>query len=176
MAKDQALINSGTTGNFINQQFVLKYHLETKKLTKSLHICNVDGTRNSVGEIIRYCDLQFKIGQQGHQVCFLVTNLRMNRIILGYPWLAQFNPDIDWPNVCVWGPRLQVQTLKQQKQQIQKTMITQQMAEVTYNETKTNTEATIPQKYTQHAFIFSEEEAKHFPPERSGYDHQIKLN
>ena len=54
-------------------------------------------------------------------------------------------------------------------------MIAQQMAEVTYDTLKTNTETTIPQKYSQHAFIFSEEEAKRFPPERPRYDHWIKL-
>src|SRR5487761_1679830 len=49
------------------------------------------------------------------------------------------------------------------------------MAEASHDPATKNTEATIPEKYKQHAFIFSEEEAKRFPPERPGYDHQIKL-
>ena len=49
------------------------------------------------------------------------------------------------------------------------------MAKATHDPSKTNTEATIPEKYKQHAFIFLEEEAKWFPPERPSYDHQIKL-
>src|SRR5487761_1371503 len=49
------------------------------------------------------------------------------------------------------------------------------MAEASHDPATKNTEATIPEKYKQHAFIFSEEEAKRFPPERLGYDHQIKL-
>ena len=49
------------------------------------------------------------------------------------------------------------------------------MAEAVYDSSKTNSEATIPEKYKRHVFIFSEEEAKRFPPEQPGYDHQIKL-
>src|SRR5487761_1191177 len=49
------------------------------------------------------------------------------------------------------------------------------MAEASHDPTTKHTESTIPEKYKRHAFIFSEEEAKRFPPERPGYDHQIKL-
>ena len=175
MAEDQALIDSKATENFINHQFTTKHHLGTRKLDRPLHIWNVDGTKNSAGEITKYCDLWFRTGQQEHRVRFLVTNLGTDWIILGYPWLAQFNPDIDWPNTCVQGPKTQVYTLKHQAPLLQKTTIAQQMAEATHNPSKVNTKATIPNKYKQHAFIFSEKEAKHFPPERPGYDHQIKL-
>jgi Reverse transcriptase (RNA-dependent DNA polymerase) len=48
------------------------------------------------------------------------------------------------------------------------------MSEKAYNNTKVNTEQTIPTEYQQHAKVFSETEATRFPPSRP-WDHQIKL-
>jgi len=42
---------------------------------------------------------------------FCVTNLGSNRIILGYPWLCTFNPDIDWPNCKLIGPKVKMETM-----------------------------------------------------------------
>ncbi len=32
-------------------------------------------------------------------------------MILGYPWLHTFNPDIDWPNCKLIGPPVKIETL-----------------------------------------------------------------
>jgi hypothetical protein len=32
-------------------------------------------------------------------------------MILGYPWLRTFNPDIDWPNCKLIGPEINMETL-----------------------------------------------------------------
>jgi hypothetical protein len=51
-------------------------------------------------------------------------------------------------------------------EQIRKTTIAQQMAEKAYNSSKVNTEETIPPKFARHKKVFSEQEAKRFPPKR----------
>jgi hypothetical protein len=38
------------------------------------------------------------------------------------------------------------------------------MAEQYHDETKVNTESTIPEEYQQHTKVFSEQEASRFPP------------
>jgi len=38
-------------------------------------------------------------------------NLGGDRFIFGYPWLATFNPDINWPEAIINGPRFRVETL-----------------------------------------------------------------
>jgi hypothetical protein len=48
------------------------------------------------------------------------------------------------------------------------------MAEKAYNSSKVNTEETIPPKFARHKKVFSEQEAKHFPPKRP-WDHRINL-
>src|SRR5882757_1076501 len=38
-------------------------------------------------------------------------NLGGDRFIFGYPWLATFNPEINWPEATINGPRFRVETL-----------------------------------------------------------------
>jgi hypothetical protein len=35
---------------------------------------------------------------------FLIIDLGRDQIILRYPWLREFNPDIDWPMKFIKGP------------------------------------------------------------------------
>ena len=35
---------------------------------------------------------------------FLIIDLGRDRIIFGYPWLREFNPEIDWPTKFIKGP------------------------------------------------------------------------
>ena len=39
-----------------------------------------------------------------------MTNLGNNRAILGYPWLRDFNPKIDWPTGKLEGPPVEIET------------------------------------------------------------------
>ena len=59
---------------------------------------NVDGTKNSAGNITHLADII--IDYQGHceKVTAKVTDLGKNQVILGYTWLKKHNPDIDWTN------------------------------------------------------------------------------
>ena len=42
---------------------------------------------------------------------FYVTNLGSDKMILGYPWLCAFNPDIDWPSCKLIGPIIKMEML-----------------------------------------------------------------
>ena len=42
---------------------------------------------------------------------FYVTNLGRDHIIFGYPWCRTFNPDINWTNAQLKGPKVQGETL-----------------------------------------------------------------
>jgi hypothetical protein len=49
-----------------------------------------------VGSITHYVDLQVRVGTKVKDMKFLVTNIGEDEIILGYPWLAAFQPIINW--------------------------------------------------------------------------------
>jgi len=67
-----------------------------EKLKKPLLVRNVDGIVNAGGAITHQieCNMFFK----GHmeRARINVCNLGKTEVILGMPWLAAYNPEIDW--------------------------------------------------------------------------------
>jgi hypothetical protein len=111
MAEEVALIDSGTTENFIDQETVKKLKLGSKKLSEPIRLRNIDGTYNQSGSVTHFIDLLVSRGGRKITQQFYVTNLGSDRIILGYPWLRAFNPDIDWPNCKLVGPKVKMETM-----------------------------------------------------------------
>ncbi len=95
MAEEIALVDSGTTENFINQETVKKLKLGTKKLETLVGLQNIDGTFNKSEQITHYLNLLISHRTKENSKHFYVTNLRSDQLILGYPWLHTFNPNID---------------------------------------------------------------------------------
>jgi hypothetical protein len=97
--------------NFMDQATVKKLKLGTKKLKYQIPVRNIDGTNNKAGHITDYIDLIIVQGTRKIPTKFYITNLGGDRAILGYPWLRDFNPDIDWPTGKLRGPQIEIQTL-----------------------------------------------------------------
>ena len=90
------LINSGAGGKFIDQNFVKKAGIRTQNLETPMKARNIDRTENKRGTIRQFVDLDLKINGRSCNTRLLVTGLGNERIILGFPWLAEQNPDINW--------------------------------------------------------------------------------
>jgi len=105
-----ALVDSGAMENFMDQATVKKLKLGTKKLKYQIPVRNIDGTNNKAGHITDYIDLIITRGTKKVPTKFYVTNLGGDRAILGYPWLRDFNPDIDWPTGKLKGPQVKIET------------------------------------------------------------------
>jgi hypothetical protein len=90
------LLDTGAGGKFINQNFVQNQKIETKKLKYPIKVFNVDRTPNKRGTITKYTQLDLTINGQTQTHNLLVTGLGKQKIILGYPWFKQTNPDINW--------------------------------------------------------------------------------
>ena len=90
------LIDSGAGGKFIDQNFARKIGVRIQNLETPMHAQNVDGTENKRGTIRQFVDLNLKINGRSCNMRLLITRLGNKRIILGFPWLAEQNPDIDW--------------------------------------------------------------------------------
>ena len=56
----------------------------------------MDGTPNKKGTITQYIELEFKIHKRKRKHRLLVTGLGNQQIILGFTWLKEMNPIIDW--------------------------------------------------------------------------------
>ena len=96
MAKVPSLVDSGATNNFIHPQTIRQLCLGTSLLDKPKRLFNVDDTQNKAGSVTRYVDLSVTTNQEERQMRFLVSDIGRESLILGYPWLAAFEPCFKW--------------------------------------------------------------------------------
>ena len=66
-----------------------------------MKIWNIDGTTNRAGRLTHFVDLLVKTKGQEKKMRFLVTDLGVEDVILGYPWLATFEPQFSWKDATV---------------------------------------------------------------------------
>src|SRR5487761_1795964 len=91
-----ALLDSGATENFLNLSYAKYLHLPIKRLAQPRKLFNVDKTLNKGGDLQFYTDLQVQTGAQRTNLRFFLSDLGENKVILGYPWFAAVQPNIDW--------------------------------------------------------------------------------
>ncbi len=98
MADIKALVDSGATDCFMSENFIRRMKLGKRPLQKPRKIWNIDNTANQAGEITHYITLDIQTGGIRKTIQFLVTNIGNEDIILGYPWMAAFEPQFTWKN------------------------------------------------------------------------------
>ena len=130
---------------------------------------------------------------------FLVTDLGHEDLILGYPWLATFEPKFSWADGTIdvenlpvivrlldWETRLTKTTISRimaEPISVQERMhIVEELEEECFTiltrlaqeAHQYQQEVEIPKEYKQHSRVFSEEESHRFPLSRP-WDHAIEL-
>jgi hypothetical protein len=89
-------LDTGAGGKSINQNFVWNQKIKKKELKYPIEVFDVDGTPNKRGTITKHTQLDLTINGQTRTQNLLVTGLGKQKVILGYPWFKQTNPDINW--------------------------------------------------------------------------------
>jgi len=92
----KVLLDSGATGVLMDKQTAAKHGFKLQKLEKAIAVRNVDGTNNS-GEAITHqveCNVYYKGYME--RMRMNVCDLGKTEVILGMPWLAAHNPEINW--------------------------------------------------------------------------------
>ena len=92
----RALVDSGATDNFISPTLLWTSNIKTYKLSKLRTIQNVDGTKNNNRATTSAVLLTVQYNGQDTQQKFYVADLGEDWMILGMPFLAAANPDINW--------------------------------------------------------------------------------
>ena len=92
----EALLDSGATGLVMSSEFARKQGFKSKRLEKLIHMRNVDGSLNKEGLIEH--TVEMNIYYQGHRERTEISVIRGQKwtVILGMPWLACHNSEIDW--------------------------------------------------------------------------------
>src|SRR5947209_7551390 len=91
-----ALLDSGATDNFISPLIVNRFEIETFQLPRPKIVRNVDGSKNSIGPMTDAVNLEVHYHNQIVPLHFYVMNLGSDEMLLGMPFLAAYNPDINW--------------------------------------------------------------------------------
>jgi RNase H-like domain found in reverse transcriptase/Reverse transcriptase (RNA-dependent DNA polymerase)/Integrase zinc binding domain/Chromo (CHRromatin Organisation MOdifier) domain/gag-polyprotein putative aspartyl protease len=189
-----ALLDSGATDNFIDRKTIERLKLKTSRLPKKREVKNVDGSLNLSGSIEEEIHLFVKINDKKRKHRFYVTNLGTEEAILGYPFLEDANPMIDWTKARL-DTKVYLDTpMKKQKKHgvpeeirriegweegdelwfrtvIGKTTVAQQLAEGAEHK---KSKVVIPEAYKNFLKVFSEEASERFPDRRT-WDHAIDL-
>jgi len=92
----KVLLDSGTTGLFVDKKFVEEHGFKLEKLDQPIEVKNVNGTSNSRGNITH--ELECNVFYKGHseRLRMDVCDLGRTKMILGMPWLAAHNLEINW--------------------------------------------------------------------------------
>jgi hypothetical protein len=193
----EALIDSGATENFISPTLLHHLGIKPRTLKVPVNIRTVDGTGHKDGNIRQYCWLEVELGRKKTLLFFLVAHLGEDHLILGYPFLYEFDPEISWKEGRIRNGKIKISSsrqvsmaheiLKLQRAAIKqcghpppgsaiymrRTNFAQKWAREEAAKQKPKVEG-IPEEYQRHQKVFSEEESKRFPPQRSE-DMTIKL-
>src|ERR1700756_2879346 len=189
-AAGKALLDSGATDNFISEDTWKRLGVGRKKLEAPITVYNVDGTENKQGKLTYYCRLRVKYDGKEDLQNFYLTDLGKDRLILGFPFLHKFNPQVDWrkgvlkegmvtiqsamlKHVNKITSQLQLKALRQlgapkegEALYLRKVNIAQQMAK-NYQAKHGKEDNTIPKEFQKYQEVFSEEASKKFPPDRN---------
>jgi hypothetical protein len=170
-AKAVALLDSGATENFMNIRYAQKTGLPIQRLTKERRLFNVDGTQNKAGSLKYFTDITTRTGERSTRLRYYLTDLGENQVILGYPWFASTQPQIDWVKGWIDYAQLPIVLRSDDADRAIFSARTKGRRAVI----KTiQVDKQIPYQYKMFADVFSDEESNKLPPSWL-WDHKIEL-
>jgi len=92
----KALLDSRVTGSFIDRDFVRSKGINTRTLSRNIPVFNVDGSPNEAGQISEVVDVLLHYKTYSERMLLAVSRLGKQSLILGYNWLKDHNPKVDW--------------------------------------------------------------------------------
>jgi len=194
MADIKGLVDSGATDCFISPAIIKRMGLGRQPLDKPRKIWNIDNTENKDGLITHYVDLNVQTRGIHRNMKFLITNIGHEDVVLGYPWLATYEPQFNWKYATIDETMLPIvlrsinpqmtqesaiRLTESEKQEILAALQTQSSIKTTAMDLAIQAQQytmkkEIPEEYKNFAKVFSEEESKRYPPKRA-WDHAIEF-
>jgi len=185
----KALLDSGATGLFISKSLAQKGGYRLIKLNQPLQVKNVDGTGNSGGAITYEVEVNMFYKGYLERVRMDICKLGKMDVILGMPWLAAHNPEINWkkgevrmmrcPTLC--GKAVKIKGKKEIRED-EKKIVRWAVDEKEDWEREEEIEADhrkveemVPKRFHKWLKVFGKMESERMPV-RKVWDHMIDLN
>jgi len=92
----EALLDCGATESLIDRDFVRSKGINTRTLSHNIPVFNVDGFPNEAGQISEVIEVVLRYKTYSERMLLAVSGLGKQSLILGYDWLKDYNPRIDW--------------------------------------------------------------------------------
>ena len=92
----KALLDSGTTGMFMDKRMAAKHRFKLQRLERPVAVRNVDGTNNSGGAITHQVEVNVYYKSHVERMRMDMCDLEKIDVILGMLWLQAHNPEINW--------------------------------------------------------------------------------
>jgi len=70
--------------------------MNTWTLSCNIPVFNVDGSPNEAGQISKVVDVVLRYKTHSERILLAISGLGKQSLILGYDWLKDYNPRIDW--------------------------------------------------------------------------------
>jgi hypothetical protein len=182
-----ALVDSGATENFLNLTYAKWLQLPIKRLKNPQKLYNVDGTKNKAGELCYYMDLEIRTGTVTTKLQFFLSDLGEHKAILGYPWFAVVQPNIDWKKgwidhtqlpIVLRAPNAQKATFIPRMKNVPRTKPEMKyfIGRVTIHpkQLRQQEKGKIPKEYRRHGKVFSEEKSQRLL-KHTVWDYAIEL-
>jgi len=83
----KALLDSGSTGMFIDRKIAAKHEFRLQKLKRPIVVRNVNGTNNSAGAITYQVKVNIYYKNHIKRMKIDICDLEKTDVILGMPWL-----------------------------------------------------------------------------------------
>jgi len=92
----KALLDSGATESFIDWDFVHLKGINTRTLSCNILVFNVNGFPNKAGQISKVIDVLLHYKTHSERILLAISGLEKQSLILGYNWLKDHNPKVNW--------------------------------------------------------------------------------
>jgi len=92
----KALLDSKATRSFIDRDFICSKGINTWTLSHNIPVFNVDSSPNKAGQISKVIDILLCYKTHSERMLLAVSRLGKQSLILGYNWLKDHNPKVDW--------------------------------------------------------------------------------
>ena len=92
----KALLDCRATGSFIDRDFVYSKEINTWTLLYNIPVFNINSSPDEAKQISEVVNVLLYYKTHSKRMLLAVSGLRKQSLILGYNWLKDHNPKINW--------------------------------------------------------------------------------